>query len=326
MSLRQEWAESSRLAWAFAISMVLHLLFFGGYELGHKLHWWENAHWPAWLAPLKKLTEAARKQTTPQALQPQPPKEPPLLFVEVSPAQETAEPPKAPKFYSSRNSQAANPKADQDTAVPKITGQQTHVIKTEDVPRTKLTPLQPTPPAPKPEPEQPELKPKPKPPPGDLAMGKADLQPLKDPGEAPHRRPRRLSEVRPPADNRLAGEKMKQDGGVRRHLDISSLDAKATAYGAYDYAFVQAVQQKWFSLLDEQQYALEGRGKVVLQFQLHSDGRISDLKMIENTVGTVLGLLCQEAILSPQPFPVWTKEMRLNLEDPRNVQFTFYYD
>src|SRR5690242_9395838 len=61
-TMRQERDELSRLAWAFAISMVLHLLIFGGYETGRKLHWWENMHWPAWLAPVKKLAESFKKK------------------------------------------------------------------------------------------------------------------------------------------------------------------------------------------------------------------------------------------------------------------------
>jgi hypothetical protein len=313
-----------RLVWAFAISVAFHLLFFGGYHLGERLHWWDNARWPAWLAPIKKLTQALKP---PDIRQPPAPKEVPLLFVEVSPVQETAEPPKDAKYYSSRNSQAANPEPDKETDTPRITGEQTRVVKTEDVPRNKFTPLQPVAPAPQDQEEQEEQKPKPTPPPGDLALGKPEQRQQPTPGDAPRPRPRTIKEAKARmADNRLAGEKMKQEGGVRRHLEISSLDAKATLTGAYDYAFIQAVQQRWYALLDDWNYSAEGRGKVVLQFQLHSDGRISEMKVSENTVSEVLALICEKAVLDPAPYDKWSKEMRLNLEDPRKVQFTFYYD
>src|SRR4249920_1894309 len=111
-SLRQERAESSRLAWAFVVSMVVHLLIFGGYEAGNKLHWWENAHWPAWLSPVKKLAESLKKKDTLRAAQPLQPQEPPLLFVDVNPANASPEPPKNATHYSSVNSEAANPEAD----------------------------------------------------------------------------------------------------------------------------------------------------------------------------------------------------------------------
>ena len=68
------------------------------------------------------------------------------MFVNVSPAQATAEPPKDAKFYSDKNSRAANPDADKITDIPKIDGKQTEFVKTEDIPRKKFTPLQPSPP------------------------------------------------------------------------------------------------------------------------------------------------------------------------------------
>src|SRR5271166_1094533 len=134
-SLRQERAESSRLVWAFVISMVAHLLIFGGYETGRQFHWWENAHWPAWLSPVKKLADALKKKDPLRAAQPLQPQETPLLFVDVNPENASAEAPKNATHYSSLNSQAANPEADKDSNLPKITGTQKHVPKTEDVPR-----------------------------------------------------------------------------------------------------------------------------------------------------------------------------------------------
>src|SRR5438477_6421500 len=107
-SMRQGRAELSRLAWAFAISMVLHLLIFGGYETGRKLHWWENVRWPAWLLPVKKLAEAFKKKEALQPAQPLQPQQPPLLFVDVNPVYASLEPPKNPTHYSSVNAQAAN--------------------------------------------------------------------------------------------------------------------------------------------------------------------------------------------------------------------------
>src|ERR1043165_5602560 len=143
ISLRLEQAETSRLTWAFTISLVLHLLAARTYYLGHEYGWWRNIRWPAWVKAPKMLTEMLKKP------QPQPEErkiEVPLVFVEVTPEQATAEAPKDTKFYSSKNSVAANPKPD-DSAVPKIEGKQTDMVKTEDVPRQKAFPLNPTPPS-----------------------------------------------------------------------------------------------------------------------------------------------------------------------------------
>ena len=140
-SLRPEQAEVSRLAWAFALSLAFHLVVFGGYHTGQKYHLWQHLHWPAWLQPPKVLTKLFKKKESP----PQPlPQDTPLMFVNVSPAQASAEPPKDAKYYSDKNARAANPEPDKITEVPKITGKQPEVPKTEDVPREKFTPLQPS--------------------------------------------------------------------------------------------------------------------------------------------------------------------------------------
>src|SRR6266404_713552 len=110
-SLRLERAESSRLAWAFGISLTLHLLVAGTFETGKKLGWWQPAHWPAWLRSASRLAEALKKQPTQAPRQ----QEVPLLFVDVSPAQAAAEPPKQATYYSDKNSQAANPQPDKET-------------------------------------------------------------------------------------------------------------------------------------------------------------------------------------------------------------------
>lgn len=113
---------------------------------------------------------------------------------------------------------------------------------------------------------------------------------------------------------------------MRRKLEISSLDAKATPFGAYDAALVEAISQRWFSLLDQRDYASDGRGKVVLQFALHYDGRITEMEVAQNTVGEVLGLICQKAVLDPAPFATWPGDMRRLMGDTRHIQFTFYYN
>jgi hypothetical protein len=325
--LRKEHAETSRLAWAFAISVALHLVFFGGYYGGKKLHVWENLRWPTWLKPVQTLVEAFQKKPAPETPKLQ---EPPLMFVEVSPAQATAEPPKNATFYSSQNSKAANPEIKKPSNLPQISGNQTQVPKTQSTPRTEYKPLQPTPPpqvAPKGPVEQEQQKPKAAEPPGDLALAKPDPKPAKDPGDAPRERRPTISELRAQQQARLMpGDMMKQEGGVQRHAEISSVDAKATPFGAYDWALVAAIQSRWYALLDERSYASDGKGKVVLHFTLHHDGRITDMSIAETTVTEVLGILCEKAVLDPAPFQAWPAEMRKMMGETRNIQITFYYN
>ena len=160
-------------------------------------------------------------------------------------------------------------------------------------------------------------------------MAKPSPTPRKEDGDANEAKPPRPRTIKEALarqqDSRLPGEKMKQDGGVSRRHELASLDTKATPFGAYDAALVEAISQRWFTLLDERDYASDSRGKVVLQFRLHYDGRITDMNVAENTAGEVLGLICQKAVLDPAPFAAWPSDMRRTLGDIRNIQFTFYY-
>jgi hypothetical protein len=312
-SLRADRAELKRLTWALIISLALHGTGVGGYVAGRKL-------FPGLVNRLQEL--AARLIPTPTIPKKQPTEtEPPLVFVDVNPQAATPEPPKDPKFYSNRNSQAANPDADQETAVPKITGTQTEVVKAEDVPRVNLDKLQP-------DFSQPEP-PKPQTPSGDLAMAKPDVTLRPEQKQEEQSRPRNLTEARMRLQqrNQLVGEKMKQDGGTRRVRLQASFDARATPFGAYDTAFIEAVQQHWFDLLDNSNYSFGRSGRVVLQFHLNYDGRITDMKVLEENVGGMLSLLCQKAVQDPSPFEKWPREMRLMTDkDYREVKFVFYYN
>jgi hypothetical protein len=262
----------------------------------------------------------------PQAKQPVPDREPPLMFVNVTPQQATTEPPEKTKYYSAFNSKAANLDADRDTDTPKITGKQEQVPKTEDVEREKISKLQPALPAPKPEPEE-RAASKPKNAVGDLVMAKPELNPQKDTGNAEKPRPRTLAEAAIQKHlDRIPGQKVKQDGGVRNLRIDPAFDAKGTAFGAYDQLFIEAVTQRWYDLLENRDYASEARGHVTLQFKLQFDGRITDMKVIEHNVTETLSLMCQKAVLDPQPYEKWPPEMRRMVDgDFRRIQFVFYY-
>jgi outer membrane biosynthesis protein TonB len=332
-SMRQERAEFNRLVWAMILSLALHLTCVGIYQGGKRFGWWDNWQFPPWMQ-IPLLSELLDKKNTPQATQ-LPPTDIPLVFLDVSPDQATPEPPKDAKFYSDKNSIAANPQADQESETPKITGTQTDVPKTQDVPREKeFTALQPSLPQEQPAPhEQEEQKPKPVDLPGDLTMAKPEQnakpeeQPRKEEGQEIPTRPRTIKEALARKKlQSIPGEKMKPDGGVKRRLELSSFDAKATPFGAYDAAMVEAISQRWYSLLDERSYASDSRGKVVLQFVLHQDGRISDMNVAENSSTEMLSIICQKAVRDPEPYAAWPAEMRRTMGEIRRIQFTFYYN
>jgi hypothetical protein len=312
-SLRPDQFDHSRLAWAFGISLALHLTCFGAYELGKRLQLWQWLHLPDWLARPRVFS------VVPEQPEPQP--DPvPMMFVDVNPRLAAAEPPKQAKYYSDRNSEAANPEADRDANVPKIDGTQTEIPKAEDTPRLPYEKLPPVAPA-RAVPESA------RPPVGDLAMVRPDTRLHPAEGTAGESRPRTVTEARMrESRNQLVGEKMKQEGGVKRRRVDPGFDVLATPFGAYDAAFVRAVEQRWFDLLDNISFDGYRRGKVMLQFRLHDDGRVTDMQLLDENVGQTLSLLCQKAVLDPAPYERWPSEMRQMVErDYREFHFAFYY-
>jgi hypothetical protein len=124
----------------------------------------------------------------------------------------------------------------------------------------------------------------------------------------------------------LQGEKMQQEGGVRRFSIAATPDSRGTPLGSYDARFIQAVQKCWYALLEEQRFGLDRMGKVVLDFRLTYDGRITNLNRVESSVGELYSALCELAITKPAPFEKWPPEIRRLIgANYREVRFTFYY-
>lgn len=318
-SLRFGRRESVRVVAALLASVLVHLGIWGGYQAGHKLGWWQKLHPPAWLR-----LEPKKKPLPAQAAR----DEEPTIFVDVS-HPDTEAPAKA-KYYSYKNSKAANPVEAKEN-VPVITGKQKDVPKTENVPnvvkKNEATPkpdnaspfnkLQPSPP----KPVQTETTEAPQTP------GETDLLKPKKEATTPTQpeRPRKISQALA-MRNQLPGQMMQQNGGVQRHQLWSSLDAKATPFGEYDRAIIEAVTQRWYDLLDQHRYADDRTGKVTLRFKLQSDGTVIEMQTQENTVGDFLGYLCQESIEQAAPFGKWPPDMvRMIGANYREITFTFYY-
>jgi hypothetical protein len=350
-TLRDDRDSYSRLALALVISLLLHALLYSGYRFNQRYHWLNQVTLPAWLTPARHFLPPP---ATPLQANPTPELTlVPLEFVEVNPATATAEAPKEAKYYSTANSHAANAQADRESNVPKITGTETRMVRTETVTHPAAQPLRPnlamakptlqapavtapTPPdmaTPRTQESQEELKPKATQAPGDLVMARPGDLERKGEGQADQPRPRTLKEAvsrlaarDPAAAAGLVGQQMRQDGGVKRRNLVSSLDVKSSPFGAYDAAIIYAVQNRWYSLLDAKGYAGESTGKVTLKFRLHADGHVDKMDELERTVDDLLGIICQRAILDNAPFDRWPSDMRrLNGAEFRDVTFTFYY-
>lgn len=110
-------------------------------------------------------------------------------------------------------------------------------------------------------------------------------------------------------------------------LDETGLDTKATAVGEYAVVLVKRIQDKWKAELGAIESNTNASGKVVVQFNLHFDGRITDCQITESTVPPGLADKCLNAISTVAPFPRFSNEMRREVgSDTRQIQFTFYYN
>jgi len=319
--------ERNPLAAAVVLSLVIHLGLYGSWHLGKQLGWWKQT--PSWLVKLTQKMAAPAKARQPQAVQD---RSIPMTFVEVDPATVTAEAPENAKYYSSKNSKAANPDPKNQQAV-KVDGKQEQVVRLMENQKPLPFPLQPSAPKP-PKPEEP-AEPKPKTEaPGDLAFVRPREPKPATAGEVdtgssqaqPKERPRTLAAAR--AQNpKLAGQTMKQEGGMS-NLGKVAFDTKATPFGDYDLAFISAVERCWYLLLDQHE-GTRLTGKVVVDFRLTYDGRITDIKVNEKDafVTETQAVLCQSAILNPQPYPRWPTPMWREMGGkPREMRFTFYYN
>lgn len=322
-----------RLLLALVASLVIHALLYTGWRVGKAYGLWD--HQATWLLHWKKkIPKIPQARARPPAPAPRVEnKEIPLSFVEVTPEVAVTEPPKEAKFYGALNAVASNPDPKIEAPVPKADGTQNKIPRMADVPKQEAFPLQPTVPKPaEPKPEEMKAAPPKSEPPGDLAKVKTPDPPAPAPVKAepaPEKavmqtppRPRTLEEAR--RQQGLTGERLRQEGGSQ-HRGKLSFDVKSTPFGSYDAAFIAAVQNAWYRVLDSGGY-VHRSGKVVIQFRLTFEGRILDMKVQENEVGEILGLLCQRAIMDPAPFAPWPRDMRRTMGNERVVTFTFYYD
>jgi outer membrane biosynthesis protein TonB len=97
----------------------------------------------------------------------------------------------------------------------------------------------------------------------------------------------------------------------------------------YDSTVIGAIQHHWRELrgTSSTNSPTHEVGKVVIAFRVHSDGRVSNVKIVSSNVSGLLTYLCRRAVTDPAPYPRWPAEMIKQLgQENRVIQFTFSYD
>ncbi|XOV70728.1 MAG: hypothetical protein ACFHW5_18770 [Verrucomicrobiota bacterium] len=349
---------------AYLWSILFHFVVIASLELAHYYGLTEKGPVSMLLAP--KMPDLTAEEET-QELEINLVQDPqPTIFFDADPSLATEDKPDDTPYYAIIDSLAGNPDTSKDMEQPELEGKQDLVHKTTDTgPSEQLTEEQPFesfqpyfPDADEIPPVDPSLIENPDVVVNELEVPEEDMvlepedpvdeetketetsdtaemlsniqprpvTPQQRPAAPPQERPKTLAEAKK-RSGMLLGESMQQEGGVKRFRIESSPDLLATPFGAYDAAVIQAIQQRWFGLLEGLPSARNASGKVVVQFELTSTGEVREVDIEEDTVGVIQSLLCQRAISDPAPYGKWPSDMRrLVGADYRNIRFTFYYN
>jgi hypothetical protein len=102
------------------------------------------------------------------------------------------------------------------------------------------------------------------------------------------------------------------------------------AFDQYVNAMLQALNnavQEEYAKANQDDFAQVSPGHVVIQFDLSETGQVSSSKIIENTLGSVLGQFFLRALQDGSPYQPWPAAARAAIgASTRSVKVTFYYD
>jgi outer membrane biosynthesis protein TonB len=113
---------------------------------------------------------------------------------------------------------------------------------------------------------------------------------------------------------------------AKRQVLIAAPKLKTKQVRQYGEMLFTTIKRHWTELLNGMEYPIHAKGKVVVIFYVHQDGRVTDVEDVESTAGSVASLICLKAVSDCSPFKPWPSGMKEKLgSDEYCVQFTFFY-
>jgi hypothetical protein len=113
---------------------------------------------------------------------------------------------------------------------------------------------------------------------------------------------------------------------LRRSPGNFTLNVGQTPFGNYDRAVLQGIQKRWLDVLTQKELIRGRTGKVVVECRLDANGRVTDMRVVENELDDMFAWLCTKAVLEPGRYPTLPSSLRRMLKnDYRQIRFTFYY-
>lgn len=321
--MSEEKKQGRKLGFAILVSLILHL------AVGFSLAAFGNVSTPT-LPP-----EETPSELTIMDLSPTPPVEKNPQFVDVDKSKESAEKPKEQTFESNANSLAASERAPTgDLPLPSQDGKdlplrdlETHDFSLQtqgsqpqpqqpEQPESK--PVESTPPKAKPS-EPPKSTPSPGPAatvePEQLAMLTATPPPAMkapdetEPSPAPEMAPS-VAAVAPrprpeaPSSSYQSQKQQTRIAGSISNRGPSSVNAVGTPLGRYQKLMYDSVGARWYQHTHERQ-DLISIGTTRLTFTIDRSGKVSNLKVIENTANEAFAIVCLQSVqeLKLPPIP-----------------------
>jgi TonB family protein len=302
--------QGRKVGFAILVSLILHL------AVGFSLAAFGNVSTP----PLPVEDEPA--ELTLMDLTPAPPVEKNPQFIETNPDKESAEKPNEQTFESNANSVAKSERpATGDLPLPSQDGKdrpglelETHdyALQTEGA---QPQPAQTPPPQAKPsEPPKPSPSPVATVEPDQLAMLKSTPPPpIKAPDETTPTPPPETAvsstpvprpQPQKPASNYQAQKQQTRITGNISTRGPSSVNAVGTPLGRYQKQMYDAVGARWYQYMERRRDVI-GIGTARLSFSIDRSGRVTNLRVLENTANEAFGGVCLQAVqeLKLPPIP-----------------------
>ncbi len=293
--------QGRKIGFALLISLILHL------AVGFSLAAFGNVFTP----PLP--VEEGPPELTLMDLTPAPPVEKNPQFIETNPAKESAEKPKDQMFESNANSLAASERAPTgDLPLPSQDGKdkpaldlETHdyALKTDGAqPKPQLAPAPETKPS---EPPKPSPSPVATAEPDQLAMltstppppikAPEETTPTPPPETAVSSTPAPRPQPRKPASNYQAQKQQTRiTGNISTH-GPSSVNAVGTPLGRYQKQMYDAVGARWYQYMERRRDVI-GIGTARLSFTIDRSGRVTNLRVLENTANEAFADVCLQSV------------------------------
>jgi outer membrane biosynthesis protein TonB len=309
--MSQDIKQGRKLGFAILVSIILHL------AIGFSLAAFGNV-----FTPPTPVEEETPELTLIDLSTPAPPVEKNVPFIETEASKEAAEKPKQQTFESNANSLAASERpATGDLPLPSQDGKDKPALDLDthdyslsqegSTPQPQQTP----PPEKKPsEPPKPSPSPASTAEPDQLAMLKStppppikapdETEPTPTPEVAPATTPVPRPQPQKPASNYQSQKQQTRiQGSISTH-GPSSVNALGTPLGRYQKQMYDAVGARWYQYMERRRDVI-GIGTARLSFSIDRSGRVTNLRVIENSANEAFAGVCLQSVqeLKLPPIP-----------------------